>query len=172
MTHKDLDKRKSGRSHRMSGVRRLTWAAAFGVLLFGIGYVINDSELLSLSINKSDSGATTLIGNARYTRMAMESDRAAHASDRTNPTAGTPVGANGYYQPPSEDNIPDTPDGDAVKRGRAIFMDTPAMVPDHTGNTLSCVNCHLDAGRRQDSAPMWAAYVNYPVYRGKTQSIS
>src|SRR5690606_3931464 len=88
------------------------------------------------------------------------------------PSAGTPVGPDGYYVPPSEDSIPDGPNGDSVRRGRAMFMETSTRVSDHVGNSLACVNCHLDAGRRENSAPMWGAYVRYPMYRGKTKAIS
>src|SRR3546814_8257051 len=40
------------------------------------------------------------------------------------------------------------------------------------GNGLSCQNCHLDAGRKPDSAPMWAAWVTYPLYRSKNKQIN
>ena len=156
---------------RMSGARRLAWSAGLGILLFGAGYLIHDSGLMSFSFT-SEKGGITQIGSQVYTREAMESDRKTHQADRAAPTAGMPVGADGYYSPPSENSIPDSPYGDAVKRGRAIFMETSTMVSEHVGNTLACVNCHLDAGRRENSAPMWGAYVRYPAYRSKTKSIS
>ena len=40
------------------------------------------------------------------------------------------------------------------------------------GNQLSCANCHLDSGRRADSAPMWAAWLAYPKYRSKNKKIN
>ncbi len=162
---------KAATPHKMSGARRLVWGAGIGILLFGVGYVINASGVLSLSFTSQESG-TTQIGNIVYTREAMESDRSEHIKDRSTPTAGTPVGSDGYYLPPPDDSIPEGPYGNAVRRGRAIFMETSTMVSDHVGNTLACVNCHLDAGRRENSAPMWGAYVRYPAYRGKTKSIS
>lgn len=156
---------------RMSGPRRLAWSAALGIVLFGVGYAINESGLLSLSVTVPKSG-TAQLGHTAYTREAMASDRSAHGKDRSAPTAGMPVGADGYYLPPPDGSIPEGPYGDAVRRGRDIFMETSTRVSDHVGNTLACVNCHLDAGRREHSAPMWGAYGLYPAYRSKTQSIS
>jgi thiosulfate dehydrogenase len=165
------DRLDTVRPQRMSGARRLAWGAALGVLLFGAGYIIDNSGLLSFSFTSQKAG-TTQIGNTVYTREAMASDRNAHSKDRSAPAPGTPVGADGYYLPPSESSIPEGPYGDAVRRGRDMFMETSTRVSDHVGNTLACVNCHLDAGRRENSAPMWGAYGLYPAYRGKTKSIS
>jgi thiosulfate dehydrogenase len=55
-----------------------------------------------------------------------------------------------------------------VRRGRAIFTDTPAQAAAYVGNGLTCANCHLDAGRHPDSAPLWGAFGRYPAYRKKT----
>lgn len=77
-----------------------------------------------------------------------------------------------YFQPPMSSAIPDGPSGDAIRRGEAIFMNTPANASDFVGNSLSCAACHLDGGRRPDSAPMWAAWVAYPKYRAKNQQIN
>lgn len=77
-----------------------------------------------------------------------------------------------YFQPPMSSAIPDGPSGDAIRRGEAIFMNTPANASDFVGNSLSCAACHLDGGRRPDSAPMWAAWVAYPKYRSKNKQIN
>jgi len=78
----------------------------------------------------------------------------------------------GTFVPPPRDSLPDGPFGEAVRRGEAIFTDTPAHAGSFLGNQLSCVNCHLDAGRRADSAPMWAAWVSYPAYRKKNDRVN
>lgn len=77
-----------------------------------------------------------------------------------------------YFQPPPDSAIPDGPSGDAVRRGREIFMNTPANAGQYVGNSLSCSNCHLDGGRRANSAPMWAAWLAYPKYRSKNKQIN
>lgn len=86
------------------------------------------------------------------------------------PPAAEPVAAG--FTPPGHDQIPEGPFGDVVRRGRDIFTDTPAQAPEFVGNRLSCSNCHLDAGRLADSAPLWGAYVRYPAYRAKTGQVN
>jgi thiosulfate dehydrogenase len=76
------------------------------------------------------------------------------------------------FQPPSENTIPDGPAGDAIRRGKAIFVNTASNAGDFVGNGLACASCHLDSGRRADSAPMWAAWVAYPKYRSKNKQIN
>ncbi|MEW6705414.1 MAG: c-type cytochrome [Pseudomonadota bacterium] len=85
-------------------------------------------------------------------------------------SAGT--AARGAFRPPDESAIPEGPYGDVVRRGREIFTDTPAAASAFVGNSLRCSSCHLDAGRLADSAPLWAAWVSYPAYRGKTRSVN
>ncbi|MDT8853738.1 c-type cytochrome [Paracoccaceae bacterium Fryx2] len=77
-----------------------------------------------------------------------------------------------FFQPPPEALIPDDDFGAAVRRGRAIFTNTSTNAGQHVGNGLSCSNCHLDAGREPNSAPMWAAWVAYPKYRSKNKQIN
>lgn len=76
-----------------------------------------------------------------------------------------------YFQPPLEKNIPDNDFGKMVKHGRDVFMDTQTYARPYVGNALNCVNCHLDAGRLANSAPLWAAYGTYPAYRAKTKKV-
>ncbi len=71
------------------------------------------------------------------------------------------------FVPPAERDIPAGPLGDAIRRGRAIFTDTLKYAPDYVGNTLNCSNCHLDAGRLANAAPLWGAWGMYPQYRSK-----
>lgn len=76
------------------------------------------------------------------------------------------------FSPPSTTEIPRGPFGDEVARGRQIFTDTGAAAPQFVGNALKCSNCHLDAGRKPDSAPLWAAYVLFPQYRAKNGHVN
>ena len=75
------------------------------------------------------------------------------------------------FTPPGAGDIPDTPMGDVIRRGEQIFLNTGANAPGFVGNSLNCVNCHLDAGRQAKSAPMWGAYPLYPAYRSKTKHV-
>ncbi len=76
-----------------------------------------------------------------------------------------------FFSPPLEKNIPDNDFGKMVHQGRNIFTNTQTYAKTYVGNNLNCVNCHLDAGRLPNSAPLWAAYGMYPAYRAKTKNI-
>lgn len=88
---------------------------------------------------------------------------AAKPAERPSPTA---------FAPPSLSDMPGGPFGDMVRLGYEIFRDTPRYAKAYVGNTLSCQNCHLAAGRLADAAPMWAAYVAYPEYRSKNHHVN
>lgn len=76
------------------------------------------------------------------------------------------------FTPPSAASIPDNDFGKVVREGEQIFLHTPQKASKFVGNDLNCASCHLDAGRRTDSAPMWAAYVLYPAYRAKNGHVN
>lgn len=88
------------------------------------------------------------------------------------PLAIAAEGAAPDFQPPPESELPEGPFGEVVRQGRAVFMDTARMMPDHVGNVLSCANCHMDRGRLADAAPMWAAIGMYPAYRRKNDKVN
>ncbi|HBO2586267.1 TPA: c-type cytochrome, partial [Pseudomonas aeruginosa] len=52
------------------------------------------------------------------------------------------------------------------------FVETRKNAPHLVGNQLNCVNCHLDQGRRANSAPQWAAYPVYPAFRAKNNKVN
>ncbi|MEO7155946.1 MAG: c-type cytochrome, partial [Vicinamibacterales bacterium] len=76
------------------------------------------------------------------------------------------------FTPPDESTIPNSPLGDMIRFGRDVFTDTQRYAKPYVRNGLNCVNCHLDAGRQSNSAPMWAAYVAYPAFRAKNQQVN
>ena len=90
------------------------------------------------------------------------------------PAPSTPSVAAGKtpFSPPPDGAFPDTPFGREAALGREIFVDTGRAAPQFVGNDLKCVNCHLDAGRLPNSAPMWAAYVMFPQYRAKNGHVN
>ncbi len=77
-------------------------------------------------------------------------------------------GTTHYHVAPGEDTIPNDKYGDDVRLGKKIFTETYKYGRRYAGNDLTCANCHLDAGRRPNAGPMWAAYGMYPAYREKT----
>lgn len=76
------------------------------------------------------------------------------------------------FTPPPPDAIPEGPFGDAVRLGKNIFNDTQTYARAYVGNGLNCVNCHLDEGRKPNSAPLWAAYGMFPAYRDKNHKVN
>lgn len=76
------------------------------------------------------------------------------------------------FSPPDVNDIPRGDFGDAVRLGRNIFNDTQTYARAYVGNGLNCVNCHLDEGRKANSAPLWAAYGMFPAYREKNSRVN
>ncbi len=134
-------------SERMPDLR--LWAA--GMLLVGlagsIGYALagnNTSEKVEPAVAKMAKPISSKVGE--------------------NPQ---PV-----FSPPAEDEIPKNEFGDMVRLGEKIFHDTQRNAKEFVGNSLQCSNCHLDAGRLANAAPLWAAYVAFPAYRAKNGHVN
>jgi thiosulfate dehydrogenase len=93
-------------------------------------------------------------------------------------TSAKPVASNAgenpkpKFSPPEESEIPNNEFGDMVRLGEKIFRDTQGNAKEFVGNSLQCSNCHLDAGRLADAAPLWAAYVAFPTYRAKNGHVN
>lgn len=155
--------------------RRLLLAAGGGLVLFAFGALVYQSGALDpMFVAPGDAsgesaGAAAAGATARADMLAA---RAARKKDGSAAAPIQPVGMDGYFVPPAESEIPEGPVGDAIKRGRDIFVDTPKYAAKYVGNSMACAQCHLDAGRRENSAPMWAAYVQYPKFRAKNNKIN
>jgi len=76
------------------------------------------------------------------------------------------------FSPPDVDDLPSGEFGKAVRLGWNIFNDTQTYARAYVGNGLKCVNCHLDEGRKANSAPLWAAYGMFPAYREKNSRVN
>ncbi|RKE34508.1 thiosulfate dehydrogenase [Paraburkholderia sp. BL23I1N1] len=76
------------------------------------------------------------------------------------------------FAPPAESSMPTDGFGKFVKLGEQIFTHTQTFAGKYVGNTLNCANCHLDAGRKADSSPLWGAYPLYPAYRSKNGHVN
>ena len=75
------------------------------------------------------------------------------------------------FKPPAESTMPDGDYGKVIRLGEQVFMETGQYASRYVGNNLSCANCHLDAGRKADSAPLWASFIHYPAFRSKTGQV-
>ncbi len=69
-------------------------------------------------------------------------------------------------------DIPDTAFGRKVKLGYQLFVNTQQLRGSYVRNSLNCVNCHLDAGRRPTASPIGVAFWAYPAYRKKNNKVN
>ncbi|NIE62402.1 c-type cytochrome [Burkholderia sp. Ax-1719] len=76
------------------------------------------------------------------------------------------------FEPPAESTMPEGDFGKQVKLGEQIFLHTGQFAGRYVGNTLTCANCHLDAGRKADAGPLWGAYISYPAWRSKNGHVN
>jgi len=76
------------------------------------------------------------------------------------------------HTPPTLDKIPEGPEGDMIRFGRDIFINTQQLRGTYVGNDLACTNCHLNAGAKADAAPIWATTVDFPQYRSKNLHVN
>lgn len=51
-----------------------------------------------------------------------------------------------------------------IRWGFEIFMDTPGQAGHLSGGTMSCGNCHLNAGQRERALPLVGTAANFPEY--------
>ena len=86
-------------------------------------------------------------------------------------TVAVPPGK-AFFEPPREEDIPDNQFGAMVRLGHQIFVDAQTYAREYVGNGMNCANCHLDQGRKANSAPLWAAYTLYPAYRKKNDHVN
>lgn len=117
-------------------------------------------------IRKGGTFTVTLLSTCLYSGIAIGAEQAPHARTLKEPVATD------SFQPPDENTLGDDEFANMVKMGRKIFTATPQHASQYVGNSLSCSNCHLNAGRLANSAPLWAAWVKYPAYRGKNRMVN
>ena len=128
-----------------------------------------------ISISGALAFAAATVWLAGYREPAPPPSIAASATASNSPPARThvrPDHAANTFSPPEETDIPKNQFGEMVRLGEKIFEDPRQYAPNYVGNTLRCSSCHLDAGRRANSAPFWAAYVSYPEYRTKNKKVN
>lgn len=92
----------------------------------------------------------------------------APAAAAVQPGPGTAVAK---FVPPPPEAIPDDEYGKMIRLGEKVFTETGKYASKYVGNDLACVNCHLDAGRKPGSAPLWASFIHYPAFRAKTGQV-
>lgn len=80
-------------------------------------------------------------------------------------TDSKPLSSGGIPIAPSFDSIPSTPEGDRIRLGYNLIVNTQTYANAFVGNSLSCANCHLDAGRKIGAGTFVGVPYAYPRYR-------
>lgn len=84
------------------------------------------------------------------------------------------------YNPPSMDDLPDGPEGEAIQRGYDLMMDTSNLLREKAKATdgeevmsqLACTSCHAGAGLDEDVSSLVGVTVEYPKYRSRNDAIA
>lgn len=69
------------------------------------------------------------------------------------------------YQPPSLDDVPEGPLGEAILYGYNLINESHIYLDEYVGNQLSCSSCHAQAGLDQHSSSFVGVAAVYPQYR-------
>ena len=106
-------------------------------------------------VNRRGAGGDPPVRSDRASRCACPSgERGGWPSPRSSPL--------------TRETIPDGPEGDAIRRGRDLFLRTGEMAPRYVGSGLTCgklpPRCRTRSPFRADC---WAAWGMYPAYRKK-----
>ena len=135
-----------------------------------------EKDLGQAEPHPSADGAPLTTGHAQPLNAAHQDTQAPPDAPLQNDTPASGQAESGLHRaafvPPDPDSIPAGEFGDAIRLGRNIFNDTQTYARPYVGNGLNCVNCHLDEGRKADSAPLWAAFGMFPAYRQKNQKVN
>lgn len=144
------------------------FAAAVIALLFAIavgGNVLFGRATKTALPATATSSATSPAAAPASVASAPVSRQTASATVAQSPAMST------AFSPSAESSLPEGDYGKVIRRGEQIFMETGKNAPRYVGNNLNCVNCHLDAGRKAGSAPLWASFIHYPAFRSKTGKV-
>ena len=121
-------------------------------------------RLLPFGMQVLALGVTLTALSFSFPASASDVQEDSASADHTRALTDELKGAAAYHVAPTEDTIPNDKYGDDVRLGKKIFTETYKYGRRYAGNELTCANCHLDAGRRPNAGPMWAAYGMYPTY--------
>ena len=66
--------------------------------------------------------------------------------------------------PPAEDSVL----ARYIQHGYRIVRETPKYAARYVGNTLSCSNCHMNAGQREGALPLVGVAAVFPQYRSRS----
>lgn len=73
------------------------------------------------------------------------------------------------FNPPTD--IPDGPIGEAIKKGQALYNNTPAEAGGYVGNKMSCSSCHAGGGMQQNALPLVGITTQFPAYTNRDKKV-
>jgi thiosulfate dehydrogenase len=71
--------------------------------------------------------------------------------------------------PLADRSLDDAADGELIRRGYRIFVDTPTHAPRFAHGQVSCGNCHLNAGQRERALPLVGVATVYPEFNRRSE---
>lgn len=83
----------------------------------------------------------------------------AAVSQGSDETGGSPA-----YKPPSMDEVPEGPLGEAITYGHKLVNETNTVADGYVGNQLSCTSCHAGAGLEENVSSLVGVTAKYPQY--------
>lgn len=111
-------------------------------------------------------------------QVAGHKSETADVPESTPPTEGESAAPSGIvHNPPSLDDVPDGPEGEAILRGYELVNDTSNVLRGEAAtaedgerrvNGLSCTSCHAGAGMDENSSSMVGVSAVYPMYIGRS----
>ena len=103
------------------------------------------------------------------------------ALDRTTPAINAELDSSGSeWNPPDINLVPATPEGELIRYGRELIVNTSrylgpkGIVAASLTNGMNCQNCHMEAGSRLYGSSFGAVASSYPRFRersGRIESI-
>jgi thiosulfate dehydrogenase len=111
---------------------------------------------------------TACRGSDAKTRVAAGADTSARAASQ--PTSQVPAEPIDYT-PPGIRALKDDEMGRSIRRGLALVTHTHDSLPQYAPGSISCSNCHLDAGLRRDAAALIGVYSRFPKFMDRTGAV-
>lgn len=88
------------------------------------------------------------------------------------PASTTMVSAWDVPRDPTMDpELKKSADAELVRLGYRIFTNTPKEAPQYASGTVSCSNCHLNAGQRERALPLVGVSVAYPEMNRRAERL-
>ncbi|PTQ54664.1 MAG: Cytochrome c family protein [Hydrogenibacillus schlegelii] len=136
---------------RADGAAKRMWTAI--ILLLAIVFVLIVGNEIRTALATAGKGP----------EKTPASDAAASAGAQA-PTTAVPK------PKPDLSQVPDGPEGEAIKYGYRLMNETNTLLPDYVGNDLSCSSCHAGGGM-DDTSPYLGVAAVFPQYISRSGKV-